>query len=80
VGRTVADLARTAFACVELDSERYVRVDEALVRAPESTPSVGDSSRAREQLGWRPRVGFQELVERMVTADLRALQATGSRF
>jgi GDPmannose 4,6-dehydratase len=79
VGRTVAELARTAFACVELDSERYVRVDDALVRAPESTLSVGDSSRAREQLGWRPRVGFQELVERMVRADLRDLQAAGSR-
>jgi GDPmannose 4,6-dehydratase len=73
--RTVAELARTAFACVELDAERHLRVDPALVRAPERTPSVGDPSRARERLGWRPRVGFEELVRRMVEADLASLRA-----
>ena len=45
VAHTVADLARTAFACVDLDAERYLRVDPSLVRAPESTPSVGDPAR-----------------------------------
>jgi GDPmannose 4,6-dehydratase len=69
VGRTVAEFARAAFACVELDAERYVRVDEALVRAPESTPNVGDATRARELLGWEPRVGFEALVQRMVRAE-----------
>ena len=58
-----------------LDSERFVRVDPELVRPPERTPSVGDPSRARERLGWEPSVGFSELVERMVRADLRSLQA-----
>jgi len=75
VGRTVAELARTAFACVELEAERYLRVDPALVRAPEGTPSVGDPARARARLGWEPRVSFEELVARMVRADMRALQA-----
>jgi GDPmannose 4,6-dehydratase len=79
VARTVAELAQTAFACVDLDAERYLRVDATLVRAPESTESVGDASLAREQLGWRPRVGFQELIERMVKADIRSLEAAGSR-
>ncbi len=74
VGRTVAELASTAFACVGLDAERHVRVDPALVRAPESTPSVGDPTKARERLGWEPLVGFEELVERMVQADLRSLR------
>jgi GDPmannose 4,6-dehydratase len=74
VPRTVADLARTAFASVELDFERYVRVDPALVRAPEPTPSVGDPGKARERLGWTPQVSFEELVERMVKADLRSLE------
>ena len=78
VAHTVADLAQTAFACVDLDYERYVRVDSELVRTPESTPSVGDPTKARERLGWRPRVGFEELVERMVRADVRALQAAGA--
>jgi GDPmannose 4,6-dehydratase len=74
VPRTVAELARTAFACVDLDHERYVRVDPALVRPLEARPSVGDPSKAREQLGWEPQVGFEELVERMVQADLHSLQ------
>jgi GDPmannose 4,6-dehydratase len=77
VPRTVADLARTAFECVDLDFERYLRVDPALVREPEATPSVGDPSKAREQLGWEPQVSFEQLVERMVQADLRSLQAAG---
>jgi GDPmannose 4,6-dehydratase len=76
VAHTVAELARTAFACVGLEAERHLRVDASLVRAPESTPSVGDPTRAREQLGWRPRVGFEELVQRMVDADLRSLRAS----
>jgi len=75
VARTVAELARTAFACVDLEAERYLRVDPALVRTPEPTPSVGDPSRAHERLGWQPQVSFTELVERMVRADLRSLQA-----
>ena len=71
---TVAELAERAFACVGLEAERYLRVDPELVRAPESTPSVGDPSKARERLGWRPRVGFEALVQRMVEADMRALR------
>jgi GDPmannose 4,6-dehydratase len=75
IPHTVAELAQTAFACVDLEAERYLRVDTSLVRAPERTPSVGDPTRAHERLGWRPRVDFEELVQRMVDADLRSLRA-----
>ncbi len=75
VAHTVADFARAAFACVGLEADRYVRVDRALVRAPEATPSVGDPTRARERLGWIPEVSFEQLVQRMVQADLRELGA-----
>ncbi len=75
VGRTVEQLTDTAFACVGLDPKRYVRLDPKLARAPELTLSVGDPAHARKQLGWEPRVSFEQLVERMVKADLRALQA-----
>jgi GDPmannose 4,6-dehydratase len=78
VPHTVADLARTAFACVDLDAERYLRVDASLVRPAESTPSIGDPSKAREHLGWRPSLSFEQLVERMVRADLRALQGVAA--
>jgi GDPmannose 4,6-dehydratase len=75
VPHTVADLARTAFASVDLDAERHVRVDDALVREPEATPNVGDPSRACHELGWRAELSFEQLVERMVRADLRELEA-----
>jgi len=78
VGRTVAELARAAFACVDLDAERYLRVDSALMRSPEHTPAVGDPSKAHRQLGWEPEVSFEALIERMVTADLHSLQATAA--
>ncbi len=74
VPHTVAEFAQAAFACVDLEAERYLRVDPALVRTPERTLSVGDPSKARERLGWEPSVGFEELVERMVRADLCSLR------
>jgi GDPmannose 4,6-dehydratase len=77
VGHTVADFARAAFACVDLDFERHVRVDESLVRAPERTPSVGDPTKARARLGWHAELDFERLVARMVQADVQALQAAG---
>jgi GDPmannose 4,6-dehydratase len=77
--RTVAEFAQAAFACVDLDSEQYLRVDPALVRPSESTPSVGDPSKARKHLGWEPLISFPELVERMVRADLRSLETADER-
>ncbi len=75
IPHTVADLARTAFACVELEAEPHIRVDPALVRPLEAVPSVGDPAKARERLGWRPQLSFEQLVERMVRADLRLLES-----
>jgi GDPmannose 4,6-dehydratase len=74
VGHTVEQFAHAAFACVGLEAERYLRVDQTRVRAPESTPSVGDPTKARERLGWTAQLSFEQLVERMVRADMRALQ------
>jgi GDPmannose 4,6-dehydratase len=79
IGRTVAELVRLAFACVDLDPERHLRVDETLVREPEATPSVGDPSKAARELGWEAEVSFEALIERMVRADLRSLQELARR-
>ena len=79
VPHTVAELARAAFECVDLDVERYLRVDPSLVRRPERTPSVGDPAKARTQLAWEPQLGFEQLVKRMVDADLRSLKAAAAR-
>ena len=79
VGHTVAELTETAFACVGLEAERYVRVDPRLMREPERTASIGDPRKARERLGWQPRLSFEQLVQRMVDADLRELQTVAGR-
>lgn len=79
VARTVDEFARAAFAYVDLDAVEYVRVDPALVRSAESTPSVGDPTLAHERLGWQPQVGFDELIERMVRADLELFGTATSR-
>jgi GDPmannose 4,6-dehydratase len=75
---TVAELADVAFSCVGLEAERYIRIDESLVRDKESTPNVGDPTRAHERLGWSPRVGFEDLIRRMVEADLQSLQTAAA--
>jgi GDPmannose 4,6-dehydratase len=78
VGHTVAELAQVAFACVDLDAQQHIRIDEALVREPEHTPNIGDPAKARRELGWRAEVPFEALIERMVRADLRSLEAIAS--
>jgi GDPmannose 4,6-dehydratase len=78
VPRTVAEFARMAFACVDLEAACYVSVDPSLVRPAEGTASVGDPGKARERLGWTPLLSFDQLVERMVQADLRSLQGVGA--
>jgi GDPmannose 4,6-dehydratase len=78
VGRTVADLVGTAFGCVGLDPAEHIRTDPDLLRRGEQTPLVGDASKAREGLGWKPEVGFEELIEEMVRADLEELAPTSA--
>jgi GDPmannose 4,6-dehydratase len=75
VGRTVGELVAVAFDCVGLDPADYVRVDQKFVRPAERTPPVGDTTRAREQLGWQPEVSFEAMIAEMVQADLAALGA-----
>jgi GDPmannose 4,6-dehydratase len=73
IGHTVAEFADAAFACVDLRAEDHVSVDVTLRRPVEQTPRVGDPSRAWQRLGWRAMLSFEELVQRMVEADLREL-------
>ena len=76
MGRTVGDLVDTAFACVGLNAEDFVRVDPAFVRPPEPTPPVGDPSLARERLGWTVQTSFEAMIDEMVRADLADLGAS----
>jgi GDPmannose 4,6-dehydratase len=77
--RTVEEFAEVAFSHLGLDAHRHIRVDRSFMRAPEPTPPVGDARQARERLRWRPALTFEQLVRRMVDADLKRLQEPGGR-
>ena len=59
---------------VGLDWEDYVVVDERFYRPIDVQSLCGDTSKAREKLGWKPRVTFQKLVNMMAKADLESVK------
>lgn len=67
---SIRDLLDAAFEAVDLNWEDYVYVDERFVRPAEVDLLLGDSTKAREQLGWQPKYDFRALVEEMVKSDL----------
>jgi GDPmannose 4,6-dehydratase len=67
---SVREFAEKAFARAGLDWEKHVVVDPGLFRPAEVDVLIGDASKAKKNLGWRPEVSFDQLVERMVDADL----------
>ncbi len=73
VAHSVEDLCRIAFAHVGLDHREHVVSDTALKRPAEVDHLLGDASRARQELPWQPKVGFEELIAMMVDADLARL-------
>jgi GDPmannose 4,6-dehydratase len=71
---SVRELCEVAFSRAGLRWEDHVVVDERFFRPAEVDLLVGDPSRARSTLGWKTEVGFVELVEMMVDADIDALR------
>jgi GDPmannose 4,6-dehydratase len=70
---TVREFCELAFGRVGLDYQQYVKVDERFIRPAEVDLLLGDPSKAKNVLGWEPRVSFQGLVEMMVDADMARL-------
>ncbi|HEY7052915.1 MAG TPA: GDP-mannose 4,6-dehydratase [Mycobacterium sp.] len=79
-GTSVREFLALAFKEVGLDWERYVRFDERYLRPAEVDAIVGDASKAKSVLGWKPQVRTHELVKIMVAADLRALEDSASTW
>src|SRR5882762_10300449 len=71
---TVRDLCAAAFSHVGLDWQKFVKIDSRFVRPAEVDTLLADASRARKDLGWAPKVGFEQLVQMMVDADLERLE------
>jgi GDPmannose 4,6-dehydratase len=73
---SVRELLDVAFGTLELDWRRYVEIDPRYMRPTEVDHLHGDASKARARLGWKPTVGFRELVEMMVKADEEDVRST----
>jgi GDPmannose 4,6-dehydratase len=71
---TVRDLCQVAFSHVGLDWQEHVMVDPKFVRPAEVDHLIGNPAKAKQMLGWEPRVTFRQLVEMMVDADLERLR------
>jgi len=74
---SVQELVDIAFECAGMSSRAHVVQDPALVRPAEVDQLRGDATRARQLLGWAPRVSFAQLVEMMVRADVDRLRRGG---
>jgi GDPmannose 4,6-dehydratase len=70
LAHSVRQLCEIAFGRVGLDYRRHVVIDPEFYRPAEVDHLLGDASRARRVLGWRPEVDFDELIRMMVDADL----------
>jgi GDPmannose 4,6-dehydratase len=70
---TVREFLEVAFARAGLDYQRYVAHDARYERPSEVDLLIGDPTKAREKLGWTPKVTFKELAEIMVDADIQLL-------
>jgi GDPmannose 4,6-dehydratase len=68
--RSVQEFVEMAFAHAHLDWRKHVVDDPRYLRPSEVEHLRGDASKAREKLGWKPRMTFEDLVHHMVEQDL----------
>ncbi|MFQ5996126.1 MAG: GDP-mannose 4,6-dehydratase [Dehalococcoidales bacterium] len=79
---SVKELVERAFSIVDLDWEKYVKMDERFLRPLDVNFLQGDYSKAKQKLNWQPKVKFDQLVEIMVREDLSRWEKwqKGERF
>ena len=71
---TVKEFVKLAFGYAGLNWKQYVEIDKDLYRPAEVNILMGDYSKARRRLGWKPKVKFEQLVKMMVDADLERIK------
>jgi GDPmannose 4,6-dehydratase len=67
---TVKEMLELAFDRLKLDWKKHIKIDQKYYRPTEVDLLIGDASKAKKELGWQPKVHFQELIAMMVDADL----------
>ena len=78
VSHSVRELVEIAFSRAGLDWRKYIHTDPALIRPAEVESLLGNSAKARAELGWTPSVDFKQLIEMMVDADLERVAAAAA--
>jgi len=68
---SVREFLEEAFGIVGLDWQKYVEIDQKYFRPAEVDLLIGDPSKAKQKLGWEPKVKFKDLVKMMVEADIK---------
>ena len=80
---TVRELLDVAFGHLNLEWQKYVKIDPRYFRPTEVDLLIGDASKAKTKLGWEQKVSFKELIAMMVETDIQAeqlkLEGTRSR-
>jgi len=74
---SVREFARIAFSIVGLDYKKFIKIDKNLFRPAEVQTLLGDFSKARRILKWKPKVSFKNLVKDMVLSDLEFVKNSG---
>jgi GDPmannose 4,6-dehydratase len=72
---SVRQLCEEAFSCAGLDWEKYVEIDPQYFRPTEVDNLLGDPSKAKAALGWKPKTGFPQLVKMMIDSDVRLAES-----
>jgi len=67
---SVREFAQKAFEKLGLNYEKYIAIDERYFRPTEADVLLGDPAKAQKQLGWKPKVTFDQLIDMMIEADL----------
>ena len=78
VSHSVRDVCEYAFGLLDMDYREHVEVDESNLRPSDVAELRGDASRARSALGWKPTMGFEELIRGMVDADVARLRSSAT--
>jgi len=71
---SVEELVQIAFDYVGLDWKDYVKIDQHFVRPADVDLLIGNPAKAREKLGWEPKVSFEEMIRMMIDNDLKMVQ------
>ena len=74
---SVEDFLKLAFSLVDLDYKKHLLIDKSLERPADVQTLLGDYSKAKKMLGWKPKIKFKDLVKDMLANDINFVKKQG---